>query len=137
MGKYSTVNVASLSNVVKNSLNGLSSNSFEGVLTDLSSSSFKGNASKNLYEQLKRISTDTNLSGSVASIKKNLEVLQSALTLIKQYQDLESKIANLEPYLYTVDEDGKQVIDTNVQTNINGLRAQMSSLETQIDGVLV
>ena len=149
MGKYSNVSVSSLKAEADRAINELSSNSLGSIIDVLSN---KGNLDSSFSNVLKtalnQISSSSK-TGSISTLKQNLQKLVAGCGYISEYQKLEKEIADLEKKKYKTvtktshwtDEHGKThsssyqttEIDQNVVNQINAKNEQMKKAEANAD----
>jgi len=145
ISKYSNVNAGSLLNAANTALNELNSHNMSNIKKTLFENTvLKSGATMPVSNAFDEVITNTSKSGSVATLKKELNNLAKIAENISTIQRYETNINKLEQGLtyyeteYYKDEDGNDVsrqverINYKVAAQIEELKSQIVVLENQI-----
>ena len=153
MSVYSNVSSTNLLNDVNCALSELESHKLDSIISILNNKSYlDSSASGVVYKALNKVNTSTNIKGSIAVLKKNLQALVKACGYIKEIQDLEDQIDSLEQRKYktvrethtSVDANGvehtsvttRRVIDQGVVNRIRNAERRIYELENSINNAI-
>lgn len=153
MSVYSNVSATNLLNDANRALTELESHKLDSIISILNNKSYlDSSASGVVYKALNKVNTSTNIKGSIAVLKKNLQALVKACGYIKEIQDLEDQIDSLEQRKYktvrethtSVDANGvehtsvttRRVIDQGVVNRIRNAERRIYELENSINNAI-
>lgn len=141
MGAFSNINVRNLENVVFRAKNEIKEHNFSRVIQSLSNSAtLSSNAVPILNTIFSDISSNNNLNGSFVSLEKSLNQLLRSLRYIREIQELENDIHDLEKRRYktVVDEDGDshEELDQKVVSKIRAKKSEIKEKELKIRSIL-
>lgn len=153
MSVYSNVSATNLLNDANRALTELESHKLDSIISILNNKSYlDSSASGVVHKALNKVNTSTNIKGSIAVLKKNLQALVKACGYVKEIQDLEDEIDSLEQRKYktvrethtSVDANGvehtsvttRRVIDQGVVNRIRNAERRIHELENSINNAI-
>ena len=153
MSVYSNVSSTNLLNDVNCALSELESHKLDSIISIISNRSYLDSAASSVVNKtLNKVNTSTNIKGSIAVLKKNLQALVKACESVTEIQNLEDKIESLERRKYKtirethtrVDENGvehssvttRRVIDQGVVSRIRDAERRIHELENAINSII-
>lgn len=149
MGKYSNVSVSSLKSEANRAINELSSNDLDSIADVVINKNYLDSSATIVLKKALNDITSSSKTGSIATLKKNLNKLVNGCGYIEEYQKLEKEIEELEERKYTkvtrynhwTDQFGRThsssyqttEIDQNIVNQINSKKEQMKKAEAIAD----
>lgn len=153
MGKYSNVSVSSLKAEANRAISELGSNNLDSIIDTLSNKSILDSSASEVLRTAMNSINSSSKTGSISTLKNNLQKLVSGCGYISEYQKLEKEVAELETRKYKTvtksrywtDDQGKThsssyqttEIDQNVVNQINTKQEQMKKAEANADSAFV